>query len=360
MAKDRTEEEIEEARQYFEQLQSDEARAKAMEEFPERERARRKMERSRKNPKSRQDPLVKKAFENIKKPPAEPPPTTTTGKLKIPLPQGRYTDIYPIGTKLRGRKSNRLLTVQRAIEHESKVTEYLKTVDPFSVTQDDIKEAVYQYRTHIYNNLNVNNRPKDSKQVREAMDTVMESLALEARLDLTVGYEGKKARTIDVEPSLTQQMQTALENKNVELSPVDAELKRLEKLAPEPTFPERDLETGEVIEKNVEEELKRLDKQNEPVKQAESKLRTLLNEIKRTEKYGSKIIRAVPFVGAGLAAIEAFYSGEADARTTAQKTADAVNEGIKVLIAPDITQMGSGTLTERDPEALRRAMQPQE
>jgi len=192
------------------------------------------------------------------------------------------------------------------------------------------------------------------------MDKVMNSLALEARLDLTVGYEGKKAKTIDVEPSLTQQMQTALENKKVELSPVDEELKRLENLAPDkPTFPERDLVTGEVIEQNVEEELKRLDEQNEPVKQAESKLRTLLNEIKRTEKYGSKIIRAVPFVGAGLAAIEAFYGGEADARTTAQKTADAVNEGIKVLIAPNITQMGSGTLTERDPEALRRAMKVQ-
>jgi len=330
MAKDYTEEEVDEARKLFERLQSDEARAKAM----------------------AKNPVVKKAFPSS--------PYATSGKLKIPLPQGRYTDVYPIGTKLRGKKSKRLLTVQRAIEHESKVTDYLKTVDPFSITKDDIKEAVHQYRSHIYNNLNVDNKPKHSKEVREAMDKVMNSLALEARLDLTVGYEGKKAKTIDVEPSLTQQMQTALENKKVELSPVDEELKRLENLAPDkPTFPERDLVTGEVIEQNVEEELKRLDEQNEPVKQAESKLRTLLNEIKRTEKYGSKIIRAVPFVGAGLAAIEAFYGGEADARTTAQKTADAVNEGIKVLIAPNITQMGSGTLTERDPEALRRAMKVQ-
>lgn len=163
MAKEYTKEEIEESRKYFEQLRNDEARARAMAEFPEQERARRKMERSRKNPESGQDPLVKKAFANIRKPPAEPSPTTTTGKLKIPLPQGRYTDIYPIGTKLKGRKSKRLLTVQRAIEHESKVTDYLKTVDPFSITQDDIKEALFQYRSHIYENLNVNNRPKDSK-----------------------------------------------------------------------------------------------------------------------------------------------------------------------------------------------------
>ena len=150
----------------------------------------------------------------------------------------------------------------------------------------------------------------------------------------------------------TQKLQEELQNKKSKLSPVDEELNRLKNLKPEP--PKKDLKT----ETSLNQELQRLEDQNKPVKEAESKLRTLLDEIKKNQKYGSKIIRAVPFVGAGLAAIEAFYGGEADARTTAQKTADAVNEGIKVLIAPDITQMGSGTLTNRDPEALRRAMQP--
>ena len=150
----------------------------------------------------------------------------------------------------------------------------------------------------------------------------------------------------------TQKLQEELQNKKRKSSPVDEELNRLKNLKPEP--PKEDLKT----ETSLNQEVQRLEDQNKPVKEAESKLRTLLDEIKKNQKYGSKIIRAVPFVGAGLAAIEAFYGGEADARTTAQKTADAVNEGIKVLIAPDITQMGSGTLTNRDPEALRRAMQP--